>query len=103
MKDIALSSFYNHINFMKDVREGELLILKSEKELAKRKAETTSIKVGDKIKSSGKGTVIEGIIGEVVNIELVGKFLRFSVDWDFDSKKKNHYVTFERKCDINIL
>lgn len=103
MKDVTLSSFYNHRNFMKDVREGELLLLKSEKELIKRKVETTSIKIGDRIVSTGKGTIIEGMIGEVVNIELVGKFLRFSVDWDFENKKKKHYVTSERKCDITII
>lgn len=88
---------------MKDVCEGEKKITESEKEFAKLPKEESSIQIGDLIFSSGKGTKIENIQGKVLDKWYNGKFLAFKVDWDFATKKKNHYVTIERLKDIKEM
>ena len=103
MNEINLSTFYRHSSFMKDVCEGEKKITESEKEFAKLPKEESSIQIGDLIFSSGKGTKIENIQGKVLDKWYNGKFLAFKVDWDFATKKKNHYVTIERLKDIKEM
>lgn len=95
-----ISSAYNHNRAMNDAKEGEKIIRKSEEELRKMKAETSDIKVGDVVTSTGSGTVKEGIKGKVIEKSMNGKFVSFLIDWDYLSKKKNHYKTFERKQDV---
>ena len=100
MNKLTLSSFYQHNNFMKSVRDGERMIEKSERELARMKPETTLIKVGDICVSTGKGSHIPGIKCKVLEVGRNGKFIRFLVDWDYLSKSKNHCKSFERLQDI---
>ena len=100
MNKLTLSSFYQHNNFMKSVRDGERMIAKSERELARMKSETTLIKVGDICVSTGKGSRVSGIKCKVLEVGRNGKFIRFLVDWDYLSKSKNHCKTFERLQDI---
>ena len=88
---------------MNDVRKGEKKIIESEKELDKFPKEETSIQIGDLIFSSGKGTKIENIQGKVLDKWYNGKFLAFKVDWDFDTRKKNHEITIERLTDIKEI
>ena len=100
MDKLTLSDFYRHSNFMKSVVEGERMIARSVRELAKMKPETTSIKVGDICVSTGKGSRIPGIKCKVLEVGRNGKFIQFLVDWDYLSKSKNHSKTFERLQDI---
>ena len=100
MNNLTLSSFYQHDNFMKSVRDGERMIAKSERELARMKSETTLIKVGDICVSTGKGSRIPGIKCKVLEVGRNGKFVQFLVDWDFSSKSKKHCISFERLQDI---
>ena len=100
MNNLTLSSFYQHDNFMKSVRDGERMIAESERELARMKSETTLIKVGDICVSTGKGSRIPGIKGKVLEVGRNGKFVQFLVDWDFSSKSKKHCISFERLQDI---
>lgn len=100
MNKLTLSSFYQHNNFMKSVRDGERMIAKTEQELARMKPETTLIKVGDICVSTGKGSRIPGIKCKVLEVGRNGKFIQFLVDWDYLSKSKNHSKTFERLQDI---
>lgn len=65
MNEINLSTFYKHSSFMKNVYEGKKKIIESEKELTKLSKEKSSIQIGDLIFSSGKGTKIENIQGEL--------------------------------------
>ena len=103
MNEINLSTFYRHSSFMKDVREGEKKIMESEKELSRLPKEESSIQIGDLIFSSGKGTKIENIQGKVLDKWHNGKFLAFKVDWDFNTRKKNHEITIERLKDIKEI
>ena len=100
MNKLTLSSFYQHNNFMKSVRDGERMIAKSERELARMKSETTLIKVGDICVSTGKGSRIPGIKCKVLEVSRNGKFVQFLVDWDYLSKSKNHCKSYERLQDI---
>lgn len=100
MNKLTLSSFYQHNNFMKSVRDGERIIAKSERELAKMKSETTSVKVVDICVSTGKGSRIPGIKCKVLEVGRNGKFIQFLVDWDYLSKSKKHCKSFERLQDI---
>lgn len=100
MEKVTLSDFYRHSNFMKSVVEGERMIARSERELAKMKPETTSIKVGDICVSTGKGARISGVKCKVLEVGRNGNFISFLVDWDYLSKSKNHCKTFERLQDI---
>ena len=100
MNKLTLSSFYRHNNFMKSVGDGERMIAKSERELARMKSETTLIKVGDICVSTGKGSRIPGIKCKVLEVGRNGKFIQFLVDWDYLSKSKNHSRTSERLQDI---
>ena len=100
MEKVTLSDFYRHSNFMKSVAEGDRMIARSERELAKMKPETTSIKVGDICVSTGKGTHIPGVKCKVLEVGRNGKFISFLVDWDYLSKSKNHCKTFEKLQDI---
>ena len=95
-----LSDFYRHNSFMQSVKEGERMIARDMKALAKMKRETTNLKVGDIVESTGKGCEIEGIKAKIIEIEYNGKFLSFFVDWDYNSRAKKHCKTFERKQDI---
>ena len=100
MNKLTLSSFYQHNNFMKSVRDGERIIAKSERELSKMKSETTFVKVGDICVSTGKGSRIPGIKCKVLEVGRNGKFVQFLVDWDYLSKSKKHCKSFERLQDI---
>ena len=100
MEKVTLSDFYSHRNFMKSVAEGKRMIARSERELAKMKPETTSIKVGDICVSTGKGARIPGVKCKVLEVGRNGNFISFLVDWDYLSKSKNHCKTFERVQDI---
>lgn len=100
MNGINLTNFYNHDRFMKDLRQAEKLVEESEKELQKLPIEKSDIAINDIIVSSGKGSIIKGIKGKVIDKYYNGKFLRFSIDWDFDSRKKKRYITIERLQDI---
>jgi hypothetical protein len=74
----------------------------AEEEYRKMPAETTNLKIGDLIKSCETCHLIPGIIGKIVDIWMEGKWLRFVIDWDFNSKKRKHYITTERKKDIEF-
>ena len=100
MHKLSLSSFYQHNNFMKSVRDGERMIAKSERELARMKSETTLIKVGDICVSTGKGSRISGIKCKVLEVGRKGKFVQFLVDWDYLSKSRKHCTSIERLQDI---
>jgi len=50
---MELSSFYNHSRFMQGVYEGEELISAQAKKLAKMKPETSDIRDGDPVISTG--------------------------------------------------
>ena len=100
MNKLTLSDFYQHNNFMKSVRDGERIITKSERELARMKSETTFVKVGDICVSTGKGSRIPGIKCKVLEVGRNGKFVQFLVDWDYLSKSKKHCKSFERLQDI---
>ena len=100
MNKLTLSSFYQHNNFMKSVRDGERMIKNSELELARMKSETTLIKIGDICVSTGKGSRIPGIKCKVLEVGRNEKFVQFLVDWDYLSKSKKHCKSFERLQDI---
>ena len=100
MENLNLTDFYNHAKFMKGVRQGEKLVEESEKELSLMATEKSDISINDIIESTGKGTVIKGIKGKVIDKYYNGKFLNFKIDWDFDSRKKKRYITVERLKDI---
>lgn len=89
-----ITDFYNHAKFMRDVHAGEQIIKNSDRELKNMKKETTTIKQGDEVVSTGKGSVIKGLHGKVLDIFYTGKFLKFKVRW------KNSCITNERTQDI---
>ena len=96
MNKINLTAFHNQERFMQDVREGEKIIAQSDRELARMPVEKCNFKEGDWVKSTGTGGVIEGQIGKVFNIYLVGKFWRVEVNWE------NNYHTAERVQDLKL-
>lgn len=100
---IESSSFYNHQSFLSDVHSGEKIIKASEDALRKLPQEQSTIKVGDLIFSSGKGSRIENIQGKVIDKWYNGKFLAFKIDWDFASKKNSHSISIERLQDIKEI
>ena len=100
MNKLTLSSFYQHNNFMKSVRDGERMIAKSERELASMKSQTTLIKVGDTCVSTGKGSRIHGIKCKVLEVGRNGKFGQCLVDGEYLSKSKKQCTSFERLQDI---
>lgn len=102
MQNITLSSFYNHSAFMKDVVAGERIISDMDKQLAMMQPETSTIKVSDIVVATGKGSVVSGVKGKVLDINMNGKFLSFLIDWDYDTLKKKRCKTFERLQDIKL-
>lgn len=99
-KGFNLTDFYNHDKFMQDLRQAEKLVEESEKELQKLPFEKSNIEINDIIVSSGKGTVIKGIKGRVIDKYHNGKFLNFKIDWDYNTRKRKRYITIERLKDI---
>ena len=95
---MELSAFYNHKRFMQGVYEGEELISAQAKNLAKMKPETSDIRDGDPVVSTGLGTYQEGLKGVVVDHYYNGAFLMFVVDWSQNRKKMR--LTNERLKDI---
>ena len=100
MEKINLTDFYNHDSFMKGVKQGEKLLKESERELSLMATEKSDISINDIIESTGKGTVIKGIKGKVIDKYYNGKFLNFKIDWDFNTRKRKRYITIERLKDI---
>ena len=99
-KGLNLTDFYNHNKFMQDLRQAEKLVEESEKELQKLPVEKSDISINDIIISSGKGTLIKGIKGKVIDKWENGKFLNFKIDWDYNTRKRKKYITIERLQDI---
>jgi hypothetical protein len=61
--------------------------------------ETTDLKIGNLIKTTDTACVTDKI-GKIIDIWKEGKFLRFVIDFDFESKKKRHYILTLRLKDV---
>jgi len=86
---MEITDFYNHNFFIRNVVEGNKIVNKSDLEISKMEKETTDLKIGDIIQSKNYYKS-----GKIINIYYEGRFLRFVIDYDFDTKKENHCVNY---------
>lgn len=100
MESIYLSDFYNHEKMKKDIADGEVIIAETDRQLRNTKKEESSVKVGDIIQTGETCNPVNKI-GKVIDKWLDGPYLRFMVDWDYQTRKrKNKYITVVRLIDI---
>lgn len=97
-----LTDFYRHSNFMKDVKEGEKIIAETDRKLARTTKEQTNIKKFDLVEATSN-SCCPGNVGIVKDIWMEGPYLRFLVDFDYNKRKKKHYILILRRQDVKLI